>query len=126
MNMKKVIYVILLIFAISIMGTSCTKDTLDDRLVGTVWRCTKPVIDTRDGSIMGFQYYEFVSTTEVERYLKRNDVVVSSDGTFTYTLNYPKMIVTENKYGMVNSEEFAFTDSRTMYIYGTDTKFLRQ
>lgn len=124
--MKKVIYVILLIFAISIMGTSCTKDTLDDRLVGTVWRCTKPVIDTRDGSIMGFQYYEFVSTTEVERYLKRNDVVVNSYGTFTYTLNYPKMIVTETKYGMVNSEEFAFTDSRTMYIYGTDTKFLRQ
>lgn len=124
--MKKVIYVILLIFTIGIMGTSCTKDTLDDRLVGTVWRCTKPVIDTRDGSIMGFQYYEFVSTTEVERYLKRNDVVVNSYGTFTYTLNYPKMIVTENKYGMVNSEEFAFTDSRTMYIYGTDTKFLRQ
>ena len=124
--MKKVIYVILLIFAISIMGTSCTKDILDDRLVGTVWRCTKPVIDTRDGSIMGFQYYEFVSTTEVERYVKRNDIVISSDGTFTYTLNYPKMIVTENKYGVVNSEEFAFTDSRTMYIYGTDTKFLRQ
>lgn len=123
--MKKTIY-ILLIFTIGIMGTSCTKDTLDDRLVGTVWRCTKPVIDTRDGSIMGFQYYEFVSTTEVERYVKRNDIVISSDGTFTYTLNYPKMIVTENKYGVVNSEEFVFTDSRTMYIYGTDTKFLRQ
>jgi len=125
MLMKKTIY-ILLIFTIGIMGTSCTKDTLDDRLVGTVWRCTKPVIDTRDGSIMGFQYYEFVSTTEVERYVKRNDIVISSDGTFTYTLNYPKMIVTENKYGVVNSEEFVFTDSRTMYIYGTDTKFLRQ
>lgn len=124
--MKKVIYVILLIFTIGIMGTSCTKDTLDDRLVGTVWRCTEPVIDTRNGAIMGFQYYEFVSTTEVERYLKRNDVVVNSYGTFTYTLNYPKMIVTETKYGMVNSEEFVFTDSRTMYIYGTDTKFLRQ
>ena len=123
--MKKTIY-ILLIFIISIVSASCTKDTLDDRLVGTVWRCTKPVIDTRDGSIMGFQYYEFVSTTEVERYLKRNDVVVNSYGTFTYTLNYPKMIVTETKYGMVNSEEFVFTDSRTMYIYGTDTKFLRQ
>ena len=123
--MKKTIY-ILLIFIISIVSASCTKDTLDDRLVGTVWRCTNPVIDTRDGSIMGFQYYEFVSTTEVERYLKRNDVVVNSYGTFTYTLNYPKMIVTETKYGMVNSEEFAFTDSRTMYIYGTDTKFLRQ
>ena len=126
MNMKKVIYVILLIFAISIMGTSCTKDTLDDRLVGTVWRCTKPIIDTRNGVTIGYQYYEFVSTTEAERYVKRNYIVVSSDGTFTYTLNYPKMIVTDNKYGVVNSEEFVFTDSRTMYIYGTDTKFLRQ
>ncbi len=126
MNMKKVIYAMMLIFIIGIMGTSCTKDKLDDRFVGTVWRCTKPIIDTRNEFIIGYQFYEFVSTTEIERYVKRNDIVVSSDGTFTYTLNYPKMIVTDNKYGIANSEEFVFTDSRTMYIYGTDTKFLRQ
>lgn len=125
MNMKKTIY-ILLIFALGIVSASCTKDKLDDRFVGTVWRCTKPIIDTRNEFIIGYQFYEFVSTTEIERYVKRNDIVVSSDGTFTYTLNYPKMIVTDNKYGIVNSEEFVFTDSRTMYIYGTDTKFLRQ
>ena len=107
--MKKTIY-ILLIFIISIVSASCTKDILDDRLVGTKWQSEDFVYKLFYGGVC-YEVYEFISATEGERYTTRNGVVASSDGTFTYVLNHPSITITLND-GEI--EEFIFIDSRTM------------
>ena len=89
--MKKIIYM-LLIFAISIVAISCTKDKLDDRLVGTKWQ-TEDVIHKMFYGGVCYRVYEFISVTEGERYTTRNGVVSSSDGAFTYILNHPSMTI---------------------------------
>lgn len=134
MYMKKCIHIIMLAI-MSIAFVSCGEKVdepkLDDRLVGTKWQCEDWVHALFYGGTC-FQVYEFTSTTEVDRYTTRNGAVDDSDGTFTYTLNYPSITinVVDSK-GVVTPTDFTFTDSRTMVRTGTDgygnyQKYLKQ
>lgn len=125
--MKKITFVAILMLCLGFIMSSCTKkdDTpkLDDRLVGTKWQCSDAAAKLLYGGNNRYQVFEFISTTEVERYSTNNGAVVDSDGVFSYTLNYPS--ITINKAG------FTFTDSRTMVRDGTDgkgyyAKYIRQ
>ena len=133
-TMKRVLNVAILI-ALSILSVSCSKkdDTpqLDDRLVGTKWQFENTIAEALYGGTY-FHVYEFISATEVERYTTHNGSVNTSDGTFPYTLEYPKItIYAKTNNGNNDTEYFTFTDSRTMVRDGTDgmglgNKYMRQ
>lgn len=110
---------------------SCSKDddtpSLDNRLVGTKWQTRDTVYEVFFGGV-AYDVYEFISTTEVEQYTTKNGSVVESDGTFSYTLNYPLLtIIIDEK----TIYEFEFKDSRTIVRKGRDEfmpymKYLKQ
>ncbi len=138
MNVRIACAVILCMLAGGIV-TSCDKDRngpdtseakLDDRLVGTKWQCRDVVEEMFSGGSC-YEVFEFVSTTEVEQYCTRNGAVISSNGTFAYTLNYPAITINLREQGQIKPTGFEFTDSRTMVRNGTDgkgyySKYLRQ
>ena len=131
--MKKLFYAAFILLSLSALCTSCSKtvgDKLDDRLVGTKWQCRDIVYEAFFGGTC-YQVYEFISTTEVELYTTRNGVVDDSNGTLTYTLNYPKIVI-DNIDGDGNKKptSYTFEDSRTMVRDGAEngayTKYIKQ
>ncbi|MBR5958015.1 MAG: hypothetical protein IKZ99_06600 [Salinivirgaceae bacterium] len=106
--------------------TSCSKDDgedeakLDDRLVGTKWACEDPVHKMIYGGTC-YQFYEFTSTTKVEKYTTKNGVVDDVDGELDYTLNYPDITInTIDSDGKIKPYNYRFTDSRTMVMVKVD------
>ncbi len=130
--MKKILFAAVMLLCLGSLSTSCSKSIkLDDRLVGTKWQCEDYVHHLFYGGNC-YQVYEFVSTTEVERYTTRNGNVDSSDGTFTYTLNYPHITINvKNSDGATEPTAYTFEDSRTMVRDGTNgsgyyAKYMKQ
>ena len=135
--MKNRLLSTLFLLPLVIFSFSCTKTgtdnepKLDDRLVNTKWQCEDNASELLFGGTC-YEVYEFISTTEVDRYTTRNGVVRSSDGTFKYTLEYPKItIYAKTSKGEDDTEYFTFTDNRTMVRDGTDgkgfyAKYMRQ
>lgn len=111
--MKKCLLIILSLLSVSII--SCTKTPkLDDRLVGTKWQTEDLAAELFHGGKC-YQVYEFTSTTEVECYTTKNGTVISSDGVYTYKLNWPSITINVvSSGGEVTPTSYTFTDARTM------------
>lgn len=63
--------------------------------------------------------YEFISSNEVESYTTKNGIVVDTDGTFKYELNYPNITIHYmDSDGDVMPLNFVFRDTRTMVRVG--------
>ncbi|RZT96009.1 hypothetical protein EV201_0638 [Ancylomarina subtilis] len=124
---------ILLILALASICFSCSKDDedvtpkLDERLVNTKWE----TYDLAYSIIYGgtaYEVYEFISSTEVEQYTSKNGKIVDTDGTYSYTLEYPNLTITkeDNK-----KADFIFKDTRTFIRVGAEendyyAKYIKQ
>jgi len=108
---------------------SCSKDeesTLDQRLVGTKWQTKDVVYEMFYGGV-AYDVYEFTSDTEVEEYTVKNGSIVDTDGTYTYTLIFPKLTIHHGQ----NEYSFTFKDSRTIVRdnaneYAAYMKYIKQ
>ena len=134
--MKSIVKSMLLMVATSLMFASCGKenieeDILDERLVGTKWQTKDIVYEAFFGGTC-FDVYEFISTTEVENYTTRNGNIDDVSGTYTYTLEYPKITIHKvNSDGEKSDLNFVFQDSRTMVREGVNeyniyAKYIKQ
>ena len=117
----------LLLFAMllsSLLFVSCGKDTpeepqLDNRLVGTIWQTDDDISHLFYGGTC-YLIYEFISTTQLESYTKRNGAVYKSWGTLNYELDYPKLVIHEKQSdGTIRDDHYTFKDSRTFTLDGT-------
>lgn len=103
---------------------SCRKDKsdeqrLDDRLVGTIWQTDDEISHLFYGGTC-YLIYEFISTTQLESYTKRNGAVYKSWGTLNYELDYPKLVIHEKQSdGTIRDDHYTFKDSRTFTLDGT-------
>ena len=92
---------------------------LDDRLVGTIWQTNDDISHLFYGGTC-YLVYEFISTTQVESYTKRNGSVYKSWGTLDYELDYPKLVIHEKQSdGSIRDDHYTFQDSRTFTLDGT-------
>ena len=119
--MKKTLFATLLV---SLIVVACgpvepEEPKLDDRLVGTIWQTNDEVSHLFYGGTC-YLIYEFISTTQVESYTKRNGSVYKSYGTLNYELDYPHLIIHEkNSDGSIRDDHYTFKDSRTFTLDGT-------
>lgn len=92
---------------------------LDDRLVGTIWQTDDDISHLFYGGTC-YLIYEFISTTQLESYTKRNGAVYKSWGTLNYELDYPKLVIHEKQSdGTIRDDHYTFKDSRTFTLDGT-------
>ena len=92
---------------------------LDDRLVGTIWQTNDDISHLFYGGTC-YLIYEFISTTQLESYTKRNGSVYKSYGTLNYELDYPKLVIHEKQSdGTIRDDHYTFKDSRTFTLDGT-------
>lgn len=117
--MKKLILALSFAFAL-VSFCSCSKegtdpkDKLDDRLVGTKWQTSAYAHKIIWGGDP-YDVYDFISTTEVEHYMTEKGSVKKSYGTYTYTLDYPKITINvKDDDGTVKATHYTFKDTRTM------------
>ena len=90
--------------------------TLDNRLVGTKWQTEDIVYEMFFGKT-AYDVYEFISTTEVENYTKKNGSIVQTNGTLKYILKYPTLLIVKND---TTTYDFGFKDSRTIVRVGAN------
>ena len=108
----------------SLLFVSCGKDTpeepqLDNRLVGTIWQTDDEVSHLFYGGTC-YLIYEFISTTQLESYTKRNGAVYKSWGALDYELDYPQLVIHEKQSdGTIRDDHYTFKDSRTFTLDGT-------
>lgn len=92
---------------------------LDDRLVGTIWQTDDDISHLFYGGNC-YLIYEFISTTQLESYTKRNGSVYKSYGTLNYELDYPQLVIHEKQSdGTIRDDHYTFKDSRTFTLDGT-------
>lgn len=114
--------------AVIFMIASCTKtgadeNKLDDRLVGTKWETSDFTYKLFYGG-NPYEVYEFTSTTEVDDYVVDGSRVVKSYGTYTYTLDYPKLTINRiDSDGKVSPLNYTFKDSRTFVRDNADNEY---
>ena len=129
-------FITLLLCAVALIGAAgCQKvgddqPKLDDRLVGTKWQTSDFAYKLLFGG-NPYEVFEFVSTTELECYTTNGGNVVQSHGTWTYSLDYPHIIINEVSSGEITENHFTFKDSRTMVRDGVDeynpyAKYIKQ
>ena len=115
--MKKFIFFIVCCVAIfGLAGCQKMEDEqskLDDRLVGTKWQTSDYAYKLLYGG-NPYEVYEFVSTTELECYTTNGGNVVKSYGTWTYTLDYPHIVINVVSSSGTTPTNYTFKDSRTM------------
>ena len=108
----------------SLLFVSCGKDPpeepqLDNRLVGTIWQTDDEVSHLFYGGTC-YLIYEFISTTQLESYTKRNGAVYKSWGALDYELDYPQLVIHEKQSdGTIRDDHYTFKDSRTFTLDGT-------
>ncbi|MDP4239091.1 MAG: Ig-like domain-containing protein [Bacteroidota bacterium] len=90
--------------------------TLDNRLVGTKWQTEDIVYEMFFGKT-AYDVYEFISTSEVENYTKKNGSIVQTNGTLKYILKYPTLSIVKND---TTTYDFEFKDSRTIVRVGAN------
>lgn len=91
-------------------NTDNNEPTLDTRLVGTKWKTQDYTYALLNGGEC-YRVFEFTNATDVENYTTKNGSVVKSYGTYKYSLEYPKLIISNNGSTLY---EFTFKDSRTI------------
>ena len=129
-------FISLLLCAVALIGAAgCQKagddqPKLDDRLVGTKWQTSDFAYKLLFGG-NPYEVYEFVSTTELECYTTSGGNVVKSYGTYTYTLDYPHIVINVVSSGETKPTHYTFKDSRTMVRddvdeYNPYAKYIKQ
>lgn len=101
--------------------------SLDNRIVGTKWSTRDIVYEAFNGGT-AYDFYEFVSTSDVENYTVKNGITVSSKGSFKYILNYPELSIIKDA---TTTYVYEFKDSRTivrknMNEYAAYMKYIKQ
>lgn len=113
--MKKTLFILLLPF----IFLGCEKNEeneLDSRLVGTKWQTYDHTYEIIYGG-KPYEVYEFISTTEVEKYTTNNNIIVDFDGNYKYTLDYPNLSIIIND---STKYDYVFISSREFIRKGTD------
>ncbi|MBQ7421604.1 MAG: hypothetical protein IJV27_05660 [Prevotella sp.] len=120
MKQKSLFAMLLLCLLLGACGKNNPEESqLDDRLVGTIWQTDDDVSHLFYGGTC-YLIYEFISTTQLESYTKRNGSVYKSWGTLDYELDYPKLVIHEKQSdGTIRDDHYTFKDSRTFTLDGT-------